>query len=92
MGGIGQGYIFLLDQSYNTIANIKAGNHEFADFHEFEITANDTALITIYTRELADLSAFGVIGEAWITNCKFQEIEISTGEVRACFIFGTHGS
>ena len=81
MGGNGQGYIFLLDQTYRTIATIKAGNHEFADFHEFEITENNTALITIYTRELEDLTAFGVSGEAWITNCKFQEIEISTGKV-----------
>ena len=65
MGGMGQGYIFILDRSYNMIATVKAGNYEFADFHEFEITEDNTALITIYTREMADLTSFGVSGQAY---------------------------
>lgn len=80
-----------MDQSYNTIATVKAGNHEFADLHEFEITADNTALLTIYTREMADLTSFGVTEQAWITNCKFQEIDISTGKVRLLTVYFSGG-
>ena len=81
LGGLGQGYAFILDRSYDTIATVKAGRHGFADLHEFSITADDTALVIIYNFETADLSQFGVSGSAWIANPKFQEIDIETGEV-----------
>ena len=81
LGGLGQGYAFVLDRSYDTIATVKAGRHGFADLHEFSITDDDTALVIIYDFETADLSQFGVPGTAWVANPKFQEIDIETGAV-----------
>ena len=81
LGGLGQGYAFILDRSYDTIATVKAGRHGFADLHEFSITDDDTALVIIYDFETADLSQFGVPGTAWVANPKFQEIDIETGDV-----------
>jgi len=79
--GEGQGSYFILDDTYSTIATVKAGNHEFGDLHEFFITDSDTAIMTTYTHQPADLTEFNVSGTGWISNCGFQEVAIDTGEV-----------
>jgi hypothetical protein len=51
------------------------------DLHEFEITENGTALMTIYAARPADLSAFGVSSQGWIYDSIFQEIDLETGDL-----------
>src|SRR5215207_1873775 len=56
MDGVDEYVIF--DHSYYEIARIKAGNGYNGDHHEFLISPQDTALITIYTMVPWDLSPF----------------------------------
>jgi hypothetical protein len=51
------------------------------DLHDFHITANDTALITIYDPIPADLTSVGGPELGWLYEGVFQEIDISTGEL-----------
>jgi hypothetical protein len=53
------GFYVIYDTSYRKIADVQAGNHLVGDIHEFRITPQDTALITIYRRRPADLSSVG---------------------------------
>ena len=57
--GVGDGYYVIVDETYNEIATVAAGNGLTGDIHEFLITARDTALITIYERKPWDLSSVG---------------------------------
>lgn len=51
--------------------------------HEFLITPQGTALLTIYDPVYADLSRYGVTKEAesYIADCLFQEIDLETNEL-----------
>jgi hypothetical protein len=50
---------YIFDDSYDLIATVHAGNGLDADAHEFLISPEDTALITIYNSVAADLSPVG---------------------------------
>lgn len=52
-----------------------------ADLHEFHISPDDTALVTIYDPTLADLTSVGGPEIGWIYDGLFQEIDIATGEL-----------
>jgi len=56
-GGTSVNYI--ADDTYHVIATVKAGNGLNADAHEFLLTPQGTALVTIYDVVTADLSAVG---------------------------------
>nr|POE86519.1 hypothetical protein CFP56_46703 [Quercus suber] len=58
-----------------------AGSGLYGDLHEFMVTADDTALLTVYNTTKADLSSMGMWrGEnGWIVDSIFQEVDISTG-------------
>lgn len=47
--------------------------------HDFRITKNDTALVTIYDTVRADLSALGGPKHGYMRDCLFQEIDIANG-------------
>ncbi len=48
---------FQLDASYNVAHQVSAvGDDTQGDLHEFKITKEDTALLTVYTTTKADLS------------------------------------
>jgi len=51
------------------------------DLHDFVITRNDTALVTIYDPIPADLTAVGGPQLGWLYDGVFQEIDIATGEL-----------
>lgn len=51
------------------------------DLHDFVITANDTALVTIYDPIPADLTSVGGPELGWLYDGVFQEIDIATGEL-----------
>lgn len=80
--GHGHGHTTFLDQHYETIKELRAGNHRLTDKHEFHIINEKTALIQIYHPVPWDLKAYGGSPEQqWIVDARFQELDIETGKV-----------
>jgi Arylsulfotransferase (ASST) len=79
--GVGDGYYVIVDEAYNEIATLTAGNGLTGDIHEFLITDRDTALITIYERKPFDLTAAGGSRDGEIFDGVVQELDIETGRV-----------
>jgi Arylsulfotransferase (ASST) len=79
--GYGQGEYVIFDHSYHEIARFEAGNGYEGDHHEFLITPEDTALITIYSKVPMDLSGVGGPVEGVVLDGIVQEIDIESGEV-----------
>jgi hypothetical protein len=48
---------YIADRSYRVIAKVKAGNGVQTDLHEFNLTPQNTALITAHRKVPADLSS-----------------------------------
>jgi hypothetical protein len=79
--GFGQGLDVVDDARYHTIAEVRAGNGEQADLHEFQITPQGTALLSAYRPLACDLRAYGGRALSAVTDALFQEIDIATGLV-----------
>src|SRR5829696_2613375 len=75
------GEYVIFDSSYREIVRLRAGNGYDGDHHEFLISPQDTALITIYNSVPQDLTAVGGSegGRAW--QGIVQELDIESGEV-----------
>ncbi|HEV2094537.1 MAG TPA: arylsulfotransferase family protein [Rubrobacter sp.] len=71
----------ILDGSYQEITRVRAGNDYWGDHHEFLITPQNTALLTIYASTPADLSSVGGPKDGEVLEGVAQEIDIETGEV-----------
>ncbi|KAJ4516435.1 hypothetical protein HRR81_005974 [Exophiala dermatitidis] len=82
-GTFGTGSYVMLDSSYQLYKRISPSGDRglMGDLHEFKITRNNTALMTIYEPKQADLSSFGVAGTGWIYDSLFQEIDIESGQL-----------
>lgn len=83
-GTMGQGQYYFLDSSYNVTRKFDAvGENLHGDLHEFKITEDNTALVTVYTAKEVDLTDLGHWrGEhGWIVDSMFQEIDIETNEL-----------
>jgi len=80
VGGHGAGTIHMYDKNYQEFKKIRATNGKDADLHDFVITPNGTALLTIYARRDVDLTAVGkpFVGPVW--DCYIQEVDMETGE------------
>jgi hypothetical protein len=72
---------FVCDSTYHVIAAVQAGNGMNADLHEFELTAQGTALIVIYHQVQGDLSSVGGAASGPIIEGVVQEINLATGAV-----------
>jgi hypothetical protein len=79
--GYGQGEYVILDGSYREIARFGAQNGYEGDHHEFLITPEDTALITIYHEVPMDLSGLGGPVDGFVLDGIVQEIDIESGEL-----------
>ena len=79
--GFGQGEYVLMDHSYREIRRVRAGNGYDGDHHEFLITPQDTALITIYNMLPMDLTSMGGPEDGTVLDGIAQEVDIETGEV-----------
>jgi len=79
--GYGQGEYVIFDSSYRERARFTAANGYEGDHHEFLITPEDTALITIYSKVVRDLSDIGGPVEGVVLEGIAQEIDIESGEV-----------
>ncbi|PGH26772.1 hypothetical protein AJ80_01536 [Polytolypa hystricis UAMH7299] len=78
--GHGHGHATFLDQHYETIRELRAGNHKLMDKHEFHVINEETALIQVYQPVPRDLTPWGASPEQqWIVNAIIQELDIETG-------------
>jgi Arylsulfotransferase (ASST) len=80
--GFGQGEEIIDNTSYQQIGRVRAGNGFLADLHEFRITPQGTALLTVFNPIACNLSSVGGPSGAAVTDSIFQEIDIKTGLVR----------
>ncbi len=72
---------YIVDSTYKVLATVQAGNGYDADIHEFQITPQNTALITIYNNIPMDLSPLGGPVDGIAQEGVVQEIDIATGAV-----------
>ncbi|AEO56599.1 hypothetical protein MYCTH_111036 [Thermothelomyces thermophilus ATCC 42464] len=80
--GHGHGHITIMDQHYETIRELRAGNHKLVDKHEFHVINEETGLIQIYQPVPRDLTAWGAgPRQQWIVDAIFQELDIATGRL-----------
>jgi hypothetical protein len=78
--GFGQGELVIADSSYKIRHVIRAVGGQLADFHEFVITPQNTALITIYRRHAnVDLRPVNGPANGYLVSGVAQEIDIATG-------------
>lgn len=80
--GYGVGEYVLMDSSYREIKRVRAANGLSGDLHEFVLTPEGTALLTIFQEEPYDLSAYGGSADGSILNSLFQEVDLATGELK----------
>jgi Arylsulfotransferase (ASST) len=81
-GGFGRGELIIADSSYRISRVIQPANRDLADFHEFVVTPQDTALITVYRRHSdVDLRGVGGPSRGHIISGIVQEIDIATGKL-----------
>jgi len=80
--GFGEGEEIIDDAAYRQIAVVRAGNGLYADLHDFQIDADDTALLTAYDPIHCDLATLGGPANGAVTDGVFQEIDLKTGLVR----------
>jgi hypothetical protein len=75
------GEYVIFDDSYHEIARFTAAGGYEGDHHEFLISPQDTALITIYSAVPMDLTPVGGLQNDLAWQGIIQELDIETGEV-----------
>ncbi len=80
----------IADSSYRQIAVVRAGNGYQADLHEFQLTPDNTAVVTVYDAIRCELSAIGGPRGGAVADTLFQEIDLATGLVRREWHFLDH--
>ncbi len=80
--GFGQGEDIIDNAAYQQIGRVHAGNGYKADLHEFKLTPQGTALLTVFAPINCDLSVVGGPSGGSVTDSIFQEIDLSTSLVR----------
>ena len=71
----------IANSAYQEIAEIRAGNGYQPDLHEFQITPQGTALITVFDAIDCNLSAVGGPRDGAVADTLLQEIDLKTGLV-----------
>jgi hypothetical protein len=79
--GMGSGENLIYNTSYEPVAVVQAGNGLSADLHEFQITRQNTALITAFYPVYWDASSVHGLKREIVFDCVIQEIDIPTGLV-----------
>ena len=80
-GGVASGVAYIADSSYHVVATVQAGNGLGADGHEFALTPQGTALITIEHEVPYDLSSVGGPKEGMVDDGIVEEVDVATGRV-----------
>jgi hypothetical protein len=79
--GMGTGEDLIYNTSYQPVATVQAGNGLSADLHEFQITRQNTALITAYYPVYWNATSVHGLKQEIVFDCVIQEIDIPTGLV-----------
>jgi hypothetical protein len=79
--GHGHGTYYIADTHYHVIKRVHAGNGLQGDLHDFRITPQNTALITIYRNTTANLTSTGGSKHGHVIDSVVQEIDLKTGKV-----------
>jgi hypothetical protein len=79
--GHGHGTYYIADTHYRIIKRVHAGNGLQGDLHDFRITPQGTALITIYRNTTANLSSTGGAKKGKVIDSVVQELDLKTGKV-----------
>jgi hypothetical protein len=80
--GFGEGEEIIDNSSYQRIGRVRAGNGYKADLHDFKITPQGTALLTVFNPIDCNLSVVGGPSGGAVTDSVFEEIDMQTGLVR----------
>jgi hypothetical protein len=80
--GFGQGEEMIYSTAYQQIGRVHAGNGYKADLHDFHITPQGTALLTVFDPIACNLSGVGGPSGGAVTDSVFQEVDLATGLVR----------
>ncbi|KAF9075389.1 ASST-domain-containing protein [Rhodocollybia butyracea] len=93
--GVGSGYDILLNSNYEVVANFTTDlqgetGPTLADFHEAQITTNNTALMTAYQPSSFDLSPIEGPQQGWILDSAMQELNITSNEALFTWIASDH--
>jgi arylsulfotransferase ASST len=80
-GGNTAGTDYIVDSSYRVVAAVHAGNGLNADGHEFALTPQGTALITVDHEVPYDLSSVGGPKDGTAIDGVVQELDVETGNV-----------
>jgi hypothetical protein len=72
---------YIYDDTYTMVASVQAGNGYNAEEHEFQLTPQNTALVTVYNSVPTDLSALGGAANGSVIEGIAQEINVATGAV-----------
>ena len=75
------GSFFIYDPTYHQVAHVQAGHGRHGDLHDFVITPEGTALITIYNQITTDLTSIGGPANGPLVTGIVQEVDIPSGEV-----------
>lgn len=76
-GTHGGGMGVIMDSSYNIVRTVSSINQSGVDFHEFLLTADDTALITTYPPRFIDA--------VWTLDSCFEDVPLFTDDGRVPF-------
>lgn len=80
--GHGHGHWTFLDNHYDQIGILRAGNHKIADKHELIIKDEKTGIVQIHQPTPYDLTELGgEKNQQWIVDSIFQNIDLKTNEV-----------
>jgi hypothetical protein len=80
--GFGQGEEVIANSAYEHVLRMRAGNGFLVDLHEFKITPQNTALLTVFDPIRCNLSQVGGPSNGAVTDSLFQEIDLKTHLVR----------
>jgi hypothetical protein len=80
--GFGEGEEMIYNSSYRPVGRVHAGNGYKADLHDFKLTSDGTALLTVFDPIRCNLSAVGGPSGGAVTDGIFEEVDLRTGLVR----------
>jgi hypothetical protein len=82
VSGSGIGHGVIADSSYQQVARVDASfGPDTTDLHEFQLTPQGTALLTVYRVEPRNLSSVGGPANGKVVDGLIEEIDIATGRV-----------
>ncbi len=79
--GFGDGEFVLMNNHYQVVSYIRAGDGDEADLHELTITPQNTALLGSYVPVKMNLTSEGGTAHQVVYNYVAQEIDVATGNV-----------